>query len=98
MAQSSKVTPNALAASLSKSLRRNVTAKAVRTVARSVLSAYSKAKHPAYQSHEYDAAMVRAITAAFRARGTRTASAATAKVGPVRKRRTAPKATATVEA
>ena len=80
MARSNTVTPNALASSLSKSLGRTITAKAVRTVARGIVKAYDKATHPAYQSHAYSTEQARVITAAFRARGTRTASAATSKV------------------
>lgn len=63
--------PNAAAVSLSKTLGRKVTAKMVRTVARSVLSDYDKTKHPAYQSHDYDAREYARILAAMRARGSR---------------------------
>ena len=72
--------PNAVASALSKSLKRPVTAKAVRTMARSIIARFDKTKHPAYQSHEYSAAEVRTLTTAMSARGSRTASAATAKV------------------
>lgn len=80
MGKSNAVTANALASTLSKSLGRSITAKAVRTVARSIIGAYDKTRHPSYQSHAYGADDVRRIRAAFAARGTRTASASTAKV------------------
>ena len=97
MARSSAVTPNALASSLSKSLGRTITPKAVRTVARGIVKAYDKATHPAYQSHAYTPDQVRTITAAFRARGTRTASAASAGKVKARKARPASAPTVTVE-
>jgi pantothenate kinase-related protein Tda10 len=79
MAQAT-VTPNGLAATLSKSLGRPITAKMVRSLARSILPQYDKVKHEAYQSHGYTVAQVKTLTAAMRARGSRTASAATVKV------------------
>lgn len=95
MARSNATTPNALASSLSKALGRTITAKAVRTVARGIVKAYDKVSHPAYQSHAYTPEQVRTITAAFRARGTRTASAGTAKVAA---RKSAPKAKSAIVA
>lgn len=81
MAQST-MSANALAADLSKSLRRSITAKMVRTIARSVLPAHDKTKHPEYQAHAYSADDARRIRAALAARGSRTVAA------PAPKRRT----------
>ena len=71
MARSNTVSPNALAATLSKRLGRTITAKMVRQTARETLAAFDKVRHPAYQSHEYTADMVRRITDVFVARGQR---------------------------
>ena len=76
----SKVTPNGLAATLTRSLGRPVTAKMVRTLARTILATHDKVKHPEYQGHEYGADEVRRLTVAMRARGSRTPSAASVKV------------------
>jgi hypothetical protein len=57
-----------VAAMLTKTLGRPITAKAVRSWAREHLAAYDKVKHPAYQGHLYDAATVAKITAGFKAR------------------------------
>lgn len=94
MGKSNTVTPNALAASLSKRLGRTITAKMVRSVARESLSAYDKARHPAYQSHEYGADAVRVITARFEARSGRTTKPTT-KPHKARKSPVAPTTTAT---
>jgi hypothetical protein len=74
------VTPNVLARSLTSSLKRTITAKAVRTVARDVLARFDKSRHPAYQGHEYTASEVTALRKAFAARGSR------AKAQPVRRK------------
>lgn len=87
MGKSNAVTPNALAVTLSKRFGRPITAKMVRSAARSVLGAYDKVKHPAYQKHGYGADDQRRIAATFAARSGRTPSASTAKAGPVRKPR-----------
>lgn len=65
------VTPNAVARSISAALKRPVTPKGVRTMARSIIARFDKAKHPEYQAHAYSAAEVRTLTEAFRARGSR---------------------------
>lgn len=91
MAQSSTVTPNALARDLSRALHRDVTPKAVRTVARDVLSRFDKTRHPEYQAHAYSAAEVRTLRDAFSKRGTRTAP----KPAPKPRKAAAPKRKAT---
>jgi len=63
MAQSN--TPNTVAAALSRRLGRPVSPKSIRGWARANMSRLSKATHPANQSHEYNAAEVQRITAAF---------------------------------
>lgn len=75
------MTPNAMARDLS-GKGRTVTAKMVRTVARQSLARFDKGSHPAYQSHEYNAADVKALRAAFAGRGSRKA---TTKAAPKRK-------------
>lgn len=83
---------NALASALSKSLGRPITAKMVRTIARSVLPAHDKTKHPEYQAHAYSAADAQRIRATLAARGSRTV----AKPAPKRRaKRTAPATVAT---
>lgn len=90
MSKSNTLTANELAARLSRDLGRTVTAKMVRSAARESLAAYSKAKHPEYQSHAYGPEMARTIRERIAARGTRT----TAKVAPKAKAKRSRKATA----
>jgi hypothetical protein len=68
------VSPNALARTLSTTLKRNVTAKGVRTMARSIIGRFDKSKHPEYQAHAYSAAEVRTLTDAFKVRGSRSSA------------------------
>jgi hypothetical protein len=70
MAQSPTVTPNALARELSRN-GRTVTAKMVRSEARSSIARFDKSRHPSYQSHEYTTSEAKALRAAFATRGTR---------------------------
>ena len=65
------VTPNGAARTISAALKRQVTPKAVRTMARSIIARLDKTRHPEYQSHEYSAAEVKVLQAAFAARGQR---------------------------
>lgn len=95
MARSNTVSPNALAASLSKRYGRTITAKMVRTVARDTLAAFDKVKHPEYQSHAYTADQARRIAEVFAARGQRSkAQPARRTASKPRTRRTASKPTA----
>lgn len=68
------VTPNALARSLSTALKRPITPKAVRTVARDILARFDKTRHPEYQAHAYTAAEQATLRKAFVARGSRSAA------------------------
>lgn len=86
MASTVAVTPNALARTLSSALRRTITAKAVRTVARDTLARFDKTKHPEYQGHSYSATEVASLRKTFAARTGR------ATVQPVRKAKTTRKA------
>lgn len=72
-------TPNAVAREASKASKSTVTDKQVRGWARTNMPKYSKATHPARQSHEYTAAERTRIVAAFvaRAKGNAPAPAAT---------------------
>lgn len=64
-------TPNAVAHDLSRTLKRTITAKAVRTVARDVLARFNKDAHPEYQSHAYSAGEVATLRKTFEGRGQR---------------------------
>jgi hypothetical protein len=77
------VSPNGAARSISVALKRPVTPKGVRTMARSIIARFNKDKHPEYQAHQYNAAEVRTLTDAFKARGSRSVAQ------PARKARTA---------
>lgn len=65
------ITPNALARTLSASLKRDVTAKMVRSAARDRIARFDKVEHPEYQAHVYNAAEVKVLTALFSARAGR---------------------------
>ena len=67
MAQST-MSAHAVAREASKASKRNVSDKQVRSLARDFIPRFDKATHPAYQSHEYDAAESRWLVAAFVAR------------------------------
>ena len=68
------LSPNAVARTLSTALRRSITAKAVRTMARSRIARFDKSKHPEYQSHVYTAAEVTTLRKAFTETGARAAA------------------------
>ena len=70
----STLSPNAVARTLSAALKRPITAKAVRTMARATLARFDKSKHPEYQSHAYSAAEVTTLRKAFETRGARSAA------------------------
>jgi hypothetical protein len=75
---------NDMSARLSKSLRRTITAKAVRTWARDNIARFDKAAHAEYQTHDYNAAEQRAIVDGFAKRAQRSNAQrrATAKAAP----------------
>lgn len=50
---------------------RAITAKGVRTLARSIIARFDKTKHPEYQGHLYSAAEVATLRKALMARGSR---------------------------
>lgn len=85
MASNAPVSPNALARTLSSALKRPITSKGVRTMARATLARFDKGKHPEYQSHAYSAAEVRTLTEAFKTRGARSVAQ------PARKGKATPK-------
>ena len=68
-------TPNAVAREASSKTRKTITAKMVRSWARTNMPRFSKASHPARQSHEYTSAERTRIVAAFVARGKASAPA-----------------------
>lgn len=74
-------TPNVVARTLSASLKRPITPKGVRTMARTIIGRFDKSKHPEYQPHAYSAAEVATLRKAFAARTPR------AVAQPVRKAR-----------
>jgi hypothetical protein len=96
------ITANELARKLSRDLKRNVTGKTVRQWSRDNIARFGDDR---YTAHEYSAAEVKTITAAFVARGTRSkvqpkgskptaskraAASKTASKPPVRKTRVHP--------
>jgi hypothetical protein len=87
----STLTPNAAARSLSVALKRPITAKAVRTMARNTIKRFDKTLHPEYQGHVYSAAEVASLRKAFSARTGRAVVQPTRKAAS--KARTARKAT-----
>lgn len=78
------LTPNAAARALS-TKDRTVTAKAVRTMARSIIARFDKTRHPEYQAHLYSAAEVATLRKAFAARGQRASAQPVRKTAPARK-------------
>lgn len=78
----STMTPNAVARTLTVALKRPITPKGVRTMARGILGRFDKTKHPEYQPHAYSAAEVATLRKAFAARTPR------AVAQPARKRTT----------
>lgn len=60
--------PRAVAKAASVIMRRPVTDKQVRGLARDIIARFDKTKHPAYQSHEYSAAEQRTLLDVFRQR------------------------------
>lgn len=72
-------TPNAVAREASSKVRGTITAKQVRGWARANMPRFSKATHPARQSHEYTAAERTRIVAAFVARSKGSAPAPVAR-------------------
>lgn len=92
---SQTVTPNALARTLSARLKRTVTAKAVRTVARDTLARFDKTKHPAYQGHEYSVTEAATLTKTFATRGTRGRAEAAPKAKAKGQAKRSPRAKAT---
>lgn len=88
----STMTPNAAARTISATVKRPVTPKAVRTMARSVLARFDKSAHPEYQSHAYTSAEVATLRKAFETRGARSAAQPRRKASAV-KSKSAPKRT-----
>lgn len=74
------LSPNAVARTLSSALKRPITAKAVRSMARATLARFDKARHPEYQSHAYTAAEVTSLRKSFETRGQRSAAQPVRKV------------------
>lgn len=79
--------PNAVARTLSAALKRTITPKAVRSMARATIARFDKARHPEYQSHAYTAAEVASLRKAFASRGQRSVAQPSRKVT----RKSAPK-------
>ena len=67
--------PNAVARDATTMLKRPVTAKAVRGMARSIIARFDKVKHPEYQGHAYTAAERTVLLNALKARAARSAPA-----------------------
>jgi len=95
------LSPNAMARTLSVALKRPITSKAVRGMARDILARFDKTRHPEYQSHAYTASEQATLRKAFQTRGSRAAAQparkATSKTTPRKAtpKVATPKATAT---
>jgi len=77
-------TPNMVARAMSRPVAsggvgRPITAKGVRTLARSIIGRFDKTKHPEYQGHAYTAAEVSVLRKALMARGSRAVAQAPRK-------------------
>lgn len=81
----STMTPNATARALSSALKRTITPKAVRTMARAIIARFDKTKHPEYQSHAYTADEVTVLRKAFAARTARATAQPSRKATKPRK-------------
>lgn len=88
-----QMTARAVAVTLTRTLGRTITDKAVRSWVRDHVAGHDKTKHPEYQAHLYDAATVAKITAGFKARSANARVQNASKSKTVAKRATKPAVT-----
>lgn len=90
--QATVQSPNAVARTLSSALKRPITAKAVRSMARATIGRFDKSRHPEYQSHAYTAAEVTSLRKAFETRGQRSAAQPVRKASAAKSKASKPRA------